>query len=208
MGWRDFEKVPSSLPMPELFLKELSPGAVVLDVGCGEAGVAHDVAARGARYVGVDVNLPSLRRAARIAPVVLGEGGALPFASGCADLVMLRAVLTVLPGPEHSLPVLREALRVCRRAVAVQDFLQTPELPLYAARYRQGREMGREQGTFPVLEGETLLYWARHHTVEELADLARQAGGRLVAVERHPAPTRSGNVINGVRLLLHPHKHL
>lgn len=160
----------------------------------------------GGVYTGLDVNLPSLRRAANRHRVACGEGGNLPFKPASFDLVLLRAVLTVLVSPVESLAVVREALRVCRGVLGIQDFLLTPALPLYAARYAEGHSLTGQFGTFPVRrEGNgDVLYWARHFSLDELNELIREAGGRVDEVSEAPAPTRSGNIINGVVLLAHP----
>ena len=179
-----------------------------MDVGCGEAGAGEAIERLGGSYVGLDVNLPSLGRAVPHRRVVLGEGGRLPFKDAAFDLVLLRAVLTVLVDPIDRLATVREALRVCRGYVGVQDFLQTWEVPLYAARYEEGMSLQAESGSFPVRQGGELLYWARHYTVEELNELVHQAGGRVAALAEAPAPTRSGNMIRGVTLLAHPDQDL
>lgn len=202
MDWRTVEKVPSTLPLPELFRSLMGRGAAVLDVGCGEAGISRDVQASGARYLGVDINLPSLRRAsARGLRVAAGEARALPVRRGCVDLVMLRAVLTVIPVDAALEHVLSEAFRASRELVGVQDFLQTWEQPLYAARYEEGLGLGRPRGVFPVRQGGGLLYWARHFTPQVLEELVARAGGVVETLQEHPAPTRSGNIIRGVTLL-------
>ena len=200
-NWRTTEKVPSSLALPDMFLDRIGSGARILDVGCGEAGIAPQIEAAGGRYFGLDVNLPSLSRLSGRRRVVLGEGGRLSFKNGTFDLVMLRAVLTVLVDPSDRLNTLREAFRVCRGMVGIQDFLQTWDAPLYAARYEEGLSLSAERGTFPVRQDGRLLYWARHYTPEELNRLIASAGGRIVSLHEAPAPTRSGNIIRGVTLV-------
>ena len=204
LDWRSADAVPSSLPMPELFLGALRPGMRVLDVGCGEAWIGCEAERCGVRYVGVDVNRASLARASSRRLVAAGEGACLPFADAAFDMVMLRAVLTVLVDPLELDGVLREAFRVCRGVVGIQDFLQTWENPLYAARYEEGLKLVGRHGVFPVREGDTLLYWARHFTLDELAGLIVQAGGTVAEVVEGPSPTRSGNLIRGVALLARP----
>ncbi|MFZ5427458.1 MAG: class I SAM-dependent methyltransferase [Thermodesulfobacteriota bacterium] len=206
MNWRTFTKVPSSLKLAHHFLPSIRPGHRILDVGCGEAAVGEIVTLRMARYFGVDVNLPSLKRVAGRYTVAAGEGARLPFRDATFDLVMLRAVLTVLPDRLDLLAVLREALRVCRGKVGVQDFLTTPQIPLYGSRYRQGVALGKPYGVFPVLEDGAVLYWARHFDPEELRAMVQEAGGRVTTLAEAPAPTRSGNVIRGVTLLACPEK--
>ncbi len=204
LDWRSADAVPSSLPMPELFLGALRPGMRVLDVGCGEAWIGCEVERCGVRYVGVDVNRASLARASSRRLVVAGEGGRLPFGDRVFDMVMLRAVLTVLVDEGELADVLREAFRVCRGVVGIQDFLQTWENPVYSARYEEGLRLTGRHGVFPVREGGTLLYWARHFTLDELSGLIAQAGGDVAEVVEGPSPTRSGNLIRGVALLASP----
>ena len=212
MGWRDVPSVPTSLALHPAVLERIRPGMRVLDVGCGEAGAGEEVRAAGADYFGLDLNLPSLRRAVARFSVAQGDCLALPFGEGVFDVVILRAVLTVLPEDARRLACIAEALRVSRGltqgVVAVQDFMMTPELPLYEARYQRGAAMGLPQGAFPVEEGGQLLYVARHATAAELRELVRQAGGEVVSLLEHPSPTRSGKIINGVTLLAHMQQDL
>ena len=199
--WKQAASVPSSLTLPPLFLRQVRPDGRVLDVGCGTAAIAPDIRRAGGRYTGVDLNMASLARASGEAAVAAGSGERLPFRSRAFSVVFLRAVLTVLVGHDLRLAVLQEAVRVCRGVVAIQDFLQAWEVPLYADRYKQGIRMGATPGTFPVLEQGRLLYWARHYTRDELEDLTGAAGATITAWEQGPASTRSGNVIQGFGLL-------
>lgn len=241
MDWGTAGTVPSSLPVPEELDVLVRPGRFVLDVGCGEALLGDAVRDRDGRYVGVDVNLPSLRRAASRYAVAASDAAALPFREGAFGVVLLRAVLTVLArdpamtdaphsalagaappavaSPELSaspssdppagsssdsltvpIAVLREALRVCGGSILVQDFLKTPEHPLYAARYDEGVALGAPRGVFPVREGGAILYWARHYVRKEMETIIGRAGGLIASWREFPAPTRSGNVIRGVVL--------
>lgn len=225
MNWRTAEAVPSSLPVPEELDYLVRPGGTVLDVGCGEAVLGDAIIMQGGVYFGVDVNLASLRRAVLRRVVASGDAASLPFRGGAFDVVLLRAVLTVIaqnPGVEaaprgvstgddpqsdaandpFSGPgdVLREALRVSRGTILVEDFLQSPEHPLYAARYAEGEALGAPRGIFPVRAGGAILYWARHYLREELEAMIGHAGGRIASWREFPAQTRSGNVIRGAVL--------
>ncbi len=215
--WKSLPTVPSSLDMPRQLLRVISPGMTVLDVGCGEARAAADIRAAGGEYFGIDCNWPCIARAARLANrgegvsarpgatrmlhVVLGEGEWLPFRDGSFDVVLLRAVLTVLPGMDACRRVLGEALRVSRIAVGTRDFLQTWNDPYYSARYHAGEAETGEKGAFLVRENDTVLYRARHFTSAELLDLVRSAGGEAFDVEEEPVQTRSGKTVQGICLL-------
>jgi SAM-dependent methyltransferase len=94
-------------------IRATRPGQLVLDVGCGASRVARLVRrASGARTVGLDLSLRSLRegRAAGGGPLVQGDNLALPFRSGCADLVVSNGVI-------HHTPDARAAFRELARVV-------------------------------------------------------------------------------------------
>jgi len=88
-----WEAVPAGLDPPDLDLRRrfllahVSPGARVLDVGCGEGSFAAELASAGAQVVGIDVAEEPLRRARARHPeldlrLVDGEGEwALPDAA-------------------------------------------------------------------------------------------------------------------------------
>src|SRR5215475_7727189 len=70
------------------------PGpAMIVDIGCGD-GLATSVAARacpGHRFVGVDWSADAMRQAShRGIPALRAtvDGGSLPLATGCADVVI------------------------------------------------------------------------------------------------------------------------
>jgi SAM-dependent methyltransferase len=88
----------------------------LLDVGCGDGSVAQAIgAAVGAEEVaGVDV----LVRPETAMPVTPYDGEHLPFPDGAFEAVVLSDVLHHCPRPDV---VLREALRVSARLVAIKD---------------------------------------------------------------------------------------
>jgi SAM-dependent methyltransferase len=88
----------------------------VLDVGCGDGTVVQAIArAVGAEHVaGVDI----LVRPVTAIPVTPYDGEHLPFPDGAFEAVVLSDVLHHCPRPDV---VLREALRVSARLVAIKD---------------------------------------------------------------------------------------
>lgn len=97
-----------------------SASGVLLDIGGAERPYGEYFTPRVSRYVGLEYPpmadnlvpelwgfLPRVRHVVD----VWGDGNALPFATGCADCVLLSEVLEHVPHPEN---LLREAARVLR----------------------------------------------------------------------------------------------
>jgi SAM-dependent methyltransferase len=112
------------------WLEPLSPDWIALDVACGAAHVAQEVAPRVRQVVGIDLTpallgLAAARLAAAgIGNVLLQEGdaAALPFTDGAFDLVVCRAALHHFPDPAVQVA---EMARVCRPGgrVVISDML-------------------------------------------------------------------------------------
>jgi demethylmenaquinone methyltransferase / 2-methoxy-6-polyprenyl-1,4-benzoquinol methylase len=111
------------------------PGAVILDVASGTAGVAIQVARRGpAAVVGVDLTEPMLRQgqanvtraglAARVG-LVAGRGEQLPFPDATFDALTFTYLLRYVDDPQATLT---ELARVVRPGglVASLEFLAPP----------------------------------------------------------------------------------
>jgi ubiquinone/menaquinone biosynthesis C-methylase UbiE len=106
-------------PSELAWLEPLSPHMIVLDVACGAAHAAEQVAPHVRQAVGLDLTPALLAlgaerlRGAGIANVLLQEGDAarLPFLDASFDLVFCRSALHHFPDPAE--PV-AEMARVCR----------------------------------------------------------------------------------------------
>lgn len=84
--------------------------ATLLDVGCGPEQFAREFAARGVRYVGLDVDAHTVQ-AHPLASAVVGVGERLPFADASFDVVMSSNVMEHVRQPGL---VADEMLRVAK----------------------------------------------------------------------------------------------
>ena len=98
----------------------LEPSASVLDLGTGDGRVARYIADRGWPVTPVDVRNSS--RAKGINPIIY-DGMLLPFADDSFDYCLLSTVLHHTPNPEL---IIREAARVARRLIIIEDIYSTP----------------------------------------------------------------------------------
>jgi SAM-dependent methyltransferase len=117
-------------PSPLAWLEPLDRDMVVLDVACGAAHAAEQVAPHVRQVVGLDLTPTLLSvgadrlRSAGITNVLLQEGNAndLPFADASFDLVVCRGSLHHFPKPDQPAA---EMARVCRPGgrVVVSDMV-------------------------------------------------------------------------------------
>ena len=190
-GWR-----PSSHVYQDLVVARLTPGARVLDLGCGRGGVMERLHPRAGFVAGLDADLRSLRenRAAAL-PLVCGLAEGLPYADGVFDLVCCSWVLEHLPDPARALAEVARVLRSPEPAEGTPGgyfvFL-TPNArhPLVmfnqALRWTRGRLVGRfydrvEEDTFPA--------FYRANTYSQIERLAQAAGLERVSLRFIGDPT-------------------
>jgi ubiquinone/menaquinone biosynthesis C-methylase UbiE len=108
----------------------LSPGSIVLDVGCADAKQFESIASLGCRYVGIDRSVSmlreaGLRRTASPAPcVLLADATRLPFPTASVDWVLsLNNTLGILPSWRARQLAVEEMLRVCRRGALIEHLV-------------------------------------------------------------------------------------
>jgi ubiquinone/menaquinone biosynthesis C-methylase UbiE len=94
-------------------LLRLTPGATVVDVGCGTARAVAELAEHGARAIGVDLDPTMLAAARRRFPdidVRAADATALPLGDGQAHGYRADKVYHVLPDPHAALAEARRVL--------------------------------------------------------------------------------------------------
>jgi SAM-dependent methyltransferase len=116
----------------------VTPGAVVLDIGCGAAMVADGLAGYPVRYVGIDfgghhIESAAARHAARPDPVlrtsfVRGDGERLPLRDATVDIVVFTEVIEHLVRPELAVWEIARVLRP--GGVLVMTTNNASEMPL------------------------------------------------------------------------------
>ncbi|CCD85494.1 putative methyltransferase [Bradyrhizobium sp. ORS 285] len=100
------------------------PGALTLDIGCGEGRLSRHLTSRGHRVIGVDAS-PTLIAAARAADpsiaVVRADAAALPLTDACADLAIafmsLQDVDAIQAAIREVARVLKPGGRLCMAIV-------------------------------------------------------------------------------------------
>ena len=150
----------------------------LLDVGAGDGRVGAALRdALGARVEGVDVHVQD---GARI-PIRAFDGITRPYPDGAFEIVALCDVLHHATDP---LPLLRDALRVARRAVVIKDH------------YRFGRASAALLLAMDVIgnASQGVLVRGTYLTPKEWLDLVSRAGGRIEAqlwpLDVHALPLR------------------
>jgi len=142
----------------------------LLDVGCGDGTVARDIASRvgvgSGRVAGVDVKV----RPEVAIEVVAYDGEHLPFADGAFEAVVISDVLHHCHDPRA---VLREALRVAGRVVAIKDHFR---LGPVSEKILLWMDIVGNAG--PAVEVRGTYFSPR-----EWAEMAAAAGGRITGIE-------------------------
>ncbi len=107
-------------------------GARILDVGCGLAPFRSSLEARGARWVGLELDGPACS--------VVGDADRLPFGGQTFDGVLCSAVLEHLPEPDRMMVEIRRVLREGGKLFGYVSFLE----PFHGMSYYHMSHMGLE----------------------------------------------------------------
>ncbi len=106
--------------LQEFLLSELAvtPGALVVDIGCGEQPFRRVIEAQHARYLGVDVSQNARRTVS-----LLAELSGLPLADGCVDVILCTEVLEHVPDARLAIREMARVLRPGGRLICTTPFL-------------------------------------------------------------------------------------
>ncbi len=178
-GWS-----PATLRYQQWVAERLSPGARVLDLGCGRGGIVERLHGA-ATWIGVDPDAASLRehRIEGLARCRTG-GVALPFAGESFDYVVSSWALEHLPDPGGTF---REIARVLRHGG--RFFFLTPNArhPIPRLSGALGRMVEVQQqlvaGFYGRAAADTFPVYYRANTPEMIDRAAVVAGMRLVREE-------------------------
>ena len=117
----------------------LRPRAVVVDLACGTGDLCRELAAQGARPIGVDLSFGMLAAARTTAPLLQGDALGLPLPDGSADAVTCGFALrnfASLP------PFFAELARVVRPGGRIA-LLEVAEPPNRLLRFGHGIYFGK-----------------------------------------------------------------
>lgn len=217
--WRRFAvaAIPSKRATPHLdrFLAERGSAAEarqppsLLDVGCGDGGLARRMHAMGFSVVGIDVNPAAVRTATELAGGVDSTGRRLrfleadvagdaspPIAGGPFDVVVCQLVLSIVGDRHHRANLLRHVRENLRpggwlylSASGVSDAINAAYARLYAEDFPL---TGERYSYYSRDEDGRILYQTHHFTTAELETLLASAGFEAVevAVERESSSRR------------------
>lgn len=160
----------------------------VLDIGCGAGTIDFYLASKGNTVVGIDISqraVESARESAKLMDLKNVKFEAMEFPhkvpGGNYDYVLCSEVLEHLPDDKHAMKKIFNLLN--KKGIAI---LSTPSknAPLYKLGYASG---------FDKRVGHL-----RRYTVEELKDIAKNAGFTVIATEKTEGVLRNFLFLNPI----------
>jgi ubiquinone/menaquinone biosynthesis C-methylase UbiE len=154
----------------------------VLEVAAGDGFVPRTLV-ENFESSGIHLDITLLDRAASHLPKngagskIAGDALSLPFRDSAFDLVSSSLFVHHL-SPDEAVQFAREALRVCRIAVLVNDLVRHP---LHLAIAYTGVPLYRSR----ITRNDAPASVRQAYTVEEMRDFLRQAGAGQIEIDRH-----------------------
>jgi SAM-dependent methyltransferase len=201
--WSRIDYQPAIADLPPLPLLEHVPhGSTVLDIGCNKGSTSLFLAEHGYRVLGIDLNCAAIEAARiRAQESTATESPEFRVAdvleerfSDSFDVVMLIRVLTCFAETSEWNALLKRTTQLLkpRGCIYVHDFLVSPDIEAYRARYEAGAKLGWRAGNFQVNDsGGNRLFIAHHHSESEVASIME--GYETVSYRLHESLSLNGN---------------
>jgi SAM-dependent methyltransferase len=201
--WSRIDYQPAIADLPPLPLLEHVPhGSTVLDIGCNTGSTSLFLAEHGYRVLGIDLNCAAIEAARiRAQESTATESPEFRVAdvleerfSDSFDVVMLIRVLTCFAETSEWNALLKRTTQLLkpRGCIYVHDFLVSPDIEAYRARYEAGAKLGWRAGNFQVNDsGGNRLFIAHHHSESEVASIME--GYETVSYRLHESLSLNGN---------------
>lgn len=172
-------------PLRPLFLRYLTPGATMLEGGCGRGQYVAYYSARGIKVVGLDFArewLASIHRESPELPLCAGDVGALPFRDGAFDLYYSGGVVEHFEGgAERALAEARRVLKPTGTLLLSVPYYSPLRRALAFTRSSQWRRVSRPAVDRTDTGGRQFYQYA--YTVPEFSQMLTAAGLRVVGTQ-------------------------
>jgi SAM-dependent methyltransferase len=174
-----------------------APGALTVDIGCGEGRLTRHLKTLGHAAIGIDAS-PSLAAAARAADpamaIIRADAAALPLADGCADLVIAFMSL-------HDMDAMPDAVGEVARIIKPGGrFCAAIVHPINSAGKFEGNApdapfviKGDYLKTFAYAdaverEGRSMTFHSRHRSLESYFSILEESGFVVEALREPEIP--------------------
>jgi ubiquinone/menaquinone biosynthesis C-methylase UbiE len=202
------DKIPSSLEFDVSIIENLPKDSKILDLGCGSGVLCHELSKKGFNMYGIDCSEDGIRVAIDSDPnsnYSVMDASELSFESLFFDFIIIKALFTVVPELDIRNKIIGEASRVLKQDghIYIADFAQTWHNLVYYNRYIEGYSETGEMGLFNVHDNNGCkLYTAKHFNQKEIVDMYLGANLCPIQFDTIKVKTRSGNIIDGYKMLL------
>jgi ubiquinone/menaquinone biosynthesis C-methylase UbiE len=164
-GTQPFQRAVRSLNFEE-WAPLIGPGALVLDVGCGDGLSTFDVARLADQVIGFDISTDQLSLAAaraeqervRNVSFMVADADAIPLVDDGVDGILCYGTLHHLPDPQRAIEEVARVLRKGGRYLGVENN-KTPLRPLFDLLMRLRPIWLEEAGSRPQLGAGELDRW-------------------------------------------------